>query len=66
MKNISTNNVYFCPNYMYIFLTNRVEYMVVFNFITSPIFELQTPYFARKFIWTVQTNYGKIREAALK
>ena len=43
--------------------SNNTINTIVFSFvpsaITQPFFELQTPDFAWKFVWTVPTNYEK-------
>ena len=38
---------------------NNIVTSFVPSAITQPFFELQTPDFARKFVWTVATNYTK-------
>ena len=44
-------------------ITNIINNNIVSSFvssaITQPFFELQTPDFAWKFVWTVPTNYTK-------
>ena len=45
--------------YYYIVIYNNIVSSFVPSAITQPFFELQTPDFAWKFVWTVPTNYEK-------